>query len=75
MEPYVSRLFKTYMNCFYLPIMNGHRAEPAVRHEEEMRDDNNDLPIWAVQRPRNVHIEVVVEAYIQHSCSNCTSYG
>jgi hypothetical protein len=75
MEQHVSILFKTYINCFYLPIMKGHPAEPVVQCGEEMRDNENDLLIWAVQRPRNFHIEVVAEAYIQHSCSNCTSYG
>jgi hypothetical protein len=58
----------------YSFIMNGHGTEPSVRRGEEMRDDENDLPIWAGKRPRDFHIEVVAEAYIQHSCSNCTSY-
>jgi hypothetical protein len=40
-----------------------------------MRDLNeHDLPIWACERPRDFHIEVVAEAYFQHSCSNCVSY-
>ncbi len=75
MEKQVSRLYERYMYCFYLPVMNRFGAEPAARRGEEMRDDENDLPIWAGQRPCDFHIEVVAEVYIQHSCSNCTSYG
>ena len=50
--------------------MDGHHTEPVVQGGEEMRDNENDLPIWAGQRPCDFHIEVVAEAYIQHSCSN-----
>jgi hypothetical protein len=46
MGKHISRLYKTYKNCFYLPVMNGLGAEPAARRGEEMRDNENELPIW-----------------------------
>jgi hypothetical protein len=67
----VSRPFKTCSNCLYSPLTNGFGAEPAARCGR--RDESRRIDLGS-QRPRDFHIEVVAEASIWHSCSNCTSY-
>ena len=38
--------------------MKGH-GQGIVQRREEMRDNENDLPIWACKKTRDFHIEVV----------------
>ena len=64
MKKHVSRLYITYSNHLYSPVMNGFGAEPAARREEEMREDKNRLTDLGSERLRDFHIWVVAEASI-----------